>query len=145
MSKNLHNQSPEALHLLEQNVDAFSYEIDTGDDIDGDFEVILLSDIDKHNALNTVDYFKTWYKRYGVEMKQKRHIENAFQNMGVLGLFHVFLNRSFFNCLQICTCNCLCRRVLLGRASVLSKEKLGAYLGLEMVMSICKFNQISDY
>lgn len=114
-------------------------------EVEPGFEVLSLIDNEKKTAIDFISCRREWYRRCGIEIEQRNRLEIAFEKKSELGLFGLFLNKTFFEFVQKWTTEKMRLRGLLGRTNVLTMEKLYAYLGLEVAMLLCKFNHISDY
>ena len=67
--------------------------------------------------------------------------KKVFEKEGALGLFHLFLTKSFFNTIVEWTTQ---KCVLLAKPTI-SKEDFPKYLGLELAISLSHHNSIQDY
>lgn len=137
METNVENNS--ATH--EQNGEAFY----SDEDEEPAFEVFFLNENEKKTAIAATPYCKKWYEKSGIDIKQMGRVDLMFNKRKVLGLFYLFMNRSFFNWVQTWTTEEMSRKGLLNSSSYITRNKLEAYVGLEMAMPICRFNQITDY
>ncbi|KAE8875232.1 hypothetical protein PF003_g40640 [Phytophthora fragariae] len=77
----------------------------------------------------------------GLHLTDEEGIKRAYENHGELGLFSVFITQEFKASLRLWTNGALAKRGL-AKATVVEFD---AYLGLELAMSICPQNDISDF
>ncbi|EGZ24218.1 hypothetical protein PHYSODRAFT_481445 [Phytophthora sojae] len=77
----------------------------------------------------------------GLHIAERTRVEKAFQDHGELGLFSLFITREFKNRIQDWTNEGL---KLLGKAETIDSE-FDAYIGLELAMSICPLNEITEF
>lgn len=115
------------------------------DDIEPRFEIMSLTANERKTAISFVPYCREWFRMCGIEIKQRKRVERAFDKKAELSLPSLFMNGTFFESVRKWTTQKMRLRGLLIPTNVLTIEKLYAYVGLEMAMSLCKFNQISDY
>lgn len=95
--------------------------------------------------MSSTGYCQGWRRHGGIETEQRYRVENAFKKNGVFGLFHKFLNKSFFRFLKKWKTDPLYAKNLLKSTSSVTIEKLNTYLGLEMAMFMCNFNHLTHY
>ncbi len=72
---------------------------------------------------------------------EKSLVKREYEERKELGLFHLFLNRSFLECIRKWTNAELSKK---GKKKV-STEIFNAYIGLELAMSIVQLNNMHDY
>ena len=76
-----------------------------------------------------------------LKLLQKARIDKAFNDSGCLGLFRLFITRSWFEAMRSWL---NIRRKEKGLDAV-NESKFNAYLGLELAMSLIPFNAITNY
>ena len=82
-------------------------------------------------------FIKEIIESSGLYIKQNDLVENAYNSRKELGLFHLFLNMTFFECLRSWTNQ--------SSSKTISKEDFLAYVGLELAASLSKNNCLKDY
>lgn len=88
-------------------------------------------------------YCAQWNMESKLHILRPNMVERAFEREHEAGLFHMFLNKSFFECVRQWTSIRLKKRGQLTRS--LLPDELYAYIGLELATSISKLNELDDY
>src|SRR5687768_11450416 len=101
------------------------------DDYDSEEEEISFTQVDTDEK-NTIalqnDYIKELLQHTRIEILQKETVKNPYSINKELGLFHLFLSRSFFESLHVWTNTCLEET---GKRKI-SGSKSMAYVGMEL-------------
>lgn len=109
--------------------------------ISEDFEVFLLGPNEASEAQHDNPYVQELSDESFLSILQPRRIKNAFENEHERGMFQLFLSRSFFESMLMWTNIKLTKK---GKPNI-SLEKLMAYIGLELAMSLVKMGSIDHY
>jgi hypothetical protein len=112
-----------------------------GDDITPNFDVFLLDENDVASATRN-PYVKKSSEDSLLHILQPKRVKNAFENENKeSNLFHLFVGRSLFEAILRWTNKELAKK---GKRQI-SLEKLMAYIGLEIAMSIVEIGSIKQY
>ena len=109
--------------------------------IDEDFEVFLLCPEEAPEAQHDSPYVQKLSDDSFLSILQPCHVKKAFENEHERGMFQLFLSRSLFESILMWTNIKLMKR---GKCKILL-DKLMAYIGLELAMSLVQMGSIKHY
>lgn len=114
---------------------------DNDDSSDEEFIVSEVSEEERGYVVNSCQYLEELMNSTGLEILKKNLVHREYEERKEQGLFNVFLNQTFVECVRLWTNVELFKK---GK-KIVSKELFNAYIGLELAMSISKLNHIRDY
>jgi hypothetical protein len=106
-----------------------------------DFEVFLLRPEEASEAQHDNPYIQKLSDDSFLSILQPRRVKNAFENEHERGMFQLFLSRSLFESILMWTNIELTKK---GKPRI-SQDKLMAYIGLELAMSLVQMGSIAHY
>jgi hypothetical protein len=106
-----------------------------------DFEVFLLRPEEASEAQHDNPYIQKLSDDSFLSILQPRRVKNAFENEHERGMFQLFLSRSLFESILMWTNIELTKK---GKPKI-SLDKLMAYIGLELAMSLVQMGSIVHY
>jgi hypothetical protein len=109
--------------------------------ISEDFEVFLLGPKEASEAQHDNPYVQELSDDSFLSILQSRRVKNAFENEHERGMFQLFLSRSLFESMLMWTNIELMKK---GKPNI-TLEKLMAYIGLELAMSLVEMGSIKHY
>lgn len=56
-----------------------------------------LADIEKNTDIDSILYCREWYRRCGIEIKQRSRVQRPYEKISELGLSHLCMNSKFLN------------------------------------------------
>ena len=107
------------------------------------FECIEVDDEETSRLARSNAYIKQLVDATGLRIIQADKVAHAYRDNGFLGLFHLFLTKSWFEAVRVWTKKKMVEDNK--RDADVTKIKFQAYLGLELAMSITQFNAIEEY
>jgi hypothetical protein len=114
---------------------------DTEEAIIENFEVFLLGPEEASEAQQENPYVRKLSEDSFLSILQPRRVKNAFQNEKERGLFQLFLSNSLFESMLRWTNVELTKK---GKQQI-SLDKMMAYIGLEVAMSLIQMGDIAHY
>ena len=87
------------------------------------------------------DYTEDLRDKSDLKVLRESQARAAYEQSSILGLFHLFLTKSWFSAMKQWTNQKLASK---GKKKI-SQEQFMAYIGLEVAMSFVKLNQVKDY
>lgn len=114
------------------------------DDVDEEeFIVRALGAAEVQNLYKSVPYCQKWCQTSGLHLLKPELIKRAYAHNKEMGLFKLFLNGSYLNCMRAWTSKELVGRGK--RSKPLRMDEILAYLGLELATSVHCLNRLKDY
>lgn len=110
-------------------------------DDEEEFIVTEVSESEKASLVARSPYIQSLMDASSLQILQRQKAERAYSENKEVGLFHLFLNKSFFHSILKWTNAELEKK---GRNKI-TEKKLYAYVGLELAMSILRLSEIRDY
>ena len=108
---------------------------------DGEWEIAEGVGVDSAAANLTNPYLLSLQKASCLCILQDKKVKKSFEDKGCLGLFFLFLSKSWFKSVRQWTSKSMQDKGF----NELSEKKFFAYLGIEMAMSLCQLNGIYHY
>ena len=108
---------------------------------DGEWDVAEGVGVDSAAANLTNPYLLSLQKASCLCILQDKKVKKSFEDKGCLGLFFLFLSKSWFKSVRQWTSKSMQDKGF----NELSEKKFFAYLGMEMAMSLCQLNDIYHY
>lgn len=105
-------------------------EVGEDDEYVEDFEIAQVQ-LDERTTLNiSVENIRRWVGSTKLKVLQNNAANNAYQTKKELGLFHMFMHRSFFECIRQWTNGNMARKCQSSKVAVVTTEEMYAYVGL---------------
>lgn len=110
--------------------------------IDKSFLFTVNNQVFKVDRVNFGTYIEDW-KTQSMKLHVKRadDVRKAYNKVGPVGLFHLFLSHQYFGAVLYWTNK---RLLEIGKKEI-SERQFNAYVGLELAMSLSELNAIEDY
>ena len=108
-------------------------------------EAVQVDPKERTKLSNSNEYIRKRVSETKMHILQDQTVRNAYESRQELGLFQLFLQRSFIECVRQWTNKNMERKGQCTDDVEIRSEELYAYVGIEIATSLIKMNDLKEY
>lgn len=107
--------------------------------------MVVVEGAERNELARSVPYISKWIEVTKLNILQPTTATNQYKSKKERGLFYIFMQNSFFECVREWTNSNMVKKITSVEKDEIKIEELYAYVGLEIATSLLKLNYLKKY